>query len=140
MGTYQGTTPEPSQIVNADQYGGAGGTGECLAIGAQSGAAGPLLLTLTGDENYFGFWWSAGDTKNTITFLEDGVVLATFSTADIVTFLANQTGSVVTAINRLTSGSTGSGFESDNRSIASGVTGPPGVDVIVENVALTAAG
>ena len=174
IGTYNGTTADPFEIVNPDSYGGAGGTGRYFAIGAQSGAAGPVLLTLTKDANYFGFWWSAGDNNNRITLLENGVQLASFSTADLVKLLPNQAGHTVTAINGTTykttdyygnpsqnysdntepfayidvigkglvfnqiqfsnSGTTSTGFESDNHSIAYGVMAPPTGDVFVEEV------
>ena len=46
-------------IVSADIYGGAGGTGNYFALGAQSGSALPVTLTFKGSESYFGLWWSA---------------------------------------------------------------------------------
>ena len=55
-------------IVAADIYGGAGGTGNYFAVGAQSGSADPVTLTFSGPQSYFGLWWSAGDVNNTLTF------------------------------------------------------------------------
>ncbi len=177
IGTYAGSSTNKFAIVAADQYGGAGGTGNYFAIGAQSGTANPVTLTLNTNANYFGFWWSAGDSLNSITFLLNGVALATFKTSDIETLLPNTTTGTVTAINgsvyntktyygnpnnssqdtaepfayvdviatglyfnqiQFANTNTSSGFESDNHSVAYGVTGPPTGDVIVENVPLFA--
>jgi hypothetical protein len=176
IGTYQASPSDQFRILGADQYGGAGGTGNYFAIGSQSGFVGPIVLDLNSDANYFGFWWSAGDVNNTISFLENGVLYATFSTADIVGLLPNSPSGSVTAINGSTyntqnyygnpnnlsqdaqepfayvdviangltfnqisfsNANLGSGFESDNHSVAVGVTDPPTGDVIVENVPLT---
>jgi hypothetical protein len=164
--------------VSANQYGGAGGTGEYFAVGAESSSTAPVTLALTSEANYFGFWWSAGDVNNSITFLQNGVALATFTTANVVALLPNTVSGTVTAINgsvyntknyygnpnnlsqdnaepfayidviangiqfnqiQFSNPTTASGFESDNHSVAAGVTDPPSGDVIVENVPLTAA-
>jgi hypothetical protein len=99
IGTYEGTSSEKFQIIAADQYGGAGGTGNYFAVGTESGSAGPVLLNLNAQENYFGFWWSAGDVNNSISFFENGTLLATFTTANIVSLLPNTSNGIVTAIN-----------------------------------------
>ena len=39
------------------------------------------------DQKYFGFWWSAGDPYNEITFKNDGVTVASFRTEDLVEFI-----------------------------------------------------
>jgi hypothetical protein len=132
------------------------------------------MLTLNSPSNYFGFWWSAGDASNVLTFYSAGQLVATFTTAQIVTLIPNDPNTTVTAINGSTyntdkyydnpnggdasepfayvdfiatgltfdqigfSNSLGSGFESDNHSVASNVTGPPITDVIIENVPLAA--
>lgn len=178
IGAYQGTGESKFAIVRADQYGGAGGTGNYFAVGAESHSADPVRLTLSSEANYFGFWWSAGDRNNSITFLQDGVALATFTTADLVTLLPNTPSGLVTAINGQTyatqdyygnpnshndtneafgyvdiianglyfnqidfgnNGSTGTGFESDNHSVAANVLAPPDGDVVVQDVPLTEA-
>ncbi len=58
-----------------------------------------LMLDLDTNANYFGFWWSAGDINNSISFFENGVLLATFDTADIVSLLPNSPTGKDTAIN-----------------------------------------
>lgn len=98
IGTYIGTPTNPFAIINADQFGGAGGTGTYLAVGSETGSPGDLLLQLNSPQNYFGFWWSAGDAFNSITLLRNGSQLATFTTAHLINLLPNN-GSTVTAIN-----------------------------------------
>jgi hypothetical protein len=178
IGVYEASPTDQFNLHAADQYGGAGETGNFFAIGSDSGYTGPLVLNLNSQENYFGFWWSAGDANNSISFLENGTVLATFTTANLVSLLPNTQNGTVTAINGTTYNTKnyygnpnnlsqdtnepfayvdiiangisfnqvsfyntlGTGFESDNHSVASGVTTPPSGDVIIENVPLTTAG
>lgn len=66
-GTYSG--PNGVQINAADQYGGAGGTGN-YAVAFQND---PYSLTLNKQVNYFGYWLSALDPGNTVTFYNNGV-------------------------------------------------------------------
>ncbi len=173
IGTYEGSSTSKFAIVSANQYGGAGGTGKYFAVGAESGSSAPVQLNLYAEANYFGFWWSAGDRNNSITFLQDGTALATFTTATLVALLPKTAGATVTAINGTTYSTTGyygnpnnaqdsnepfayvdviatglqfnqiqfantisTGFESDNHSVAAGVTGPGDGDVVVQNVEL----
>ena len=63
-------------IVAADSYGGAGGTGNYMAFGAESGSGNPVTLTFKGPESYFGFWWSAADANNSVTFYSGSSALA----------------------------------------------------------------
>lgn len=61
-------------ISNADQWGGAGGTGQYMT-------ASNVLLTLpsNSDYKYVGFWWSAGNHPNNVELLNaSGGVLARF--------------------------------------------------------------
>ena len=81
------------------QYGGAGGSGNYFAIGAESSSTDPVTLSLSSEANYFGFWWSAGDVNNSITLLQNSTALATFTTANIVALLPNTLNGTVTAIN-----------------------------------------
>ena len=175
IGTYNSGGGPGYAIVNADSYGGAGDTGQYLAVGVQSQSPGPVLLTLKAPSNYFGFWWSAGDNSNSLTFYSGGQLVATFTTNQIVALIPNDPNTTVTAINGsvyhtnqyynnpnggdasepfayvdfiatgltfdqvgFSNPSLGSGFESDNHSVAANVTGPPITDVIVENVPLAA--
>ena len=66
-GTYSG--PSGVQINAADQYGGAGGTGD-YAVAFEKD---PYTLTLNTQVNYFGYWLSALDTGNVVTFYNNGV-------------------------------------------------------------------
>jgi len=72
-GTYTGV-----QINSADEFGGAGGTGNYAVAFAST----PYTLTLTSNPtldpqgiNYFGYWLSALDAGNEVTFLNNGVVV-----------------------------------------------------------------
>ncbi len=66
-GVYTG--PKGVQINPADQYGGAGGTGNyAVAFNAN-----PYTLTLNTQVNYFGYWLSALDSGNVVTFYNNGV-------------------------------------------------------------------
>lgn len=66
-GTYSG--PNGVQINAADQYGGAGGTGD-YAVAFQND---PYTLKLNQNVNYFGYWLSALDPGNVVTFYNNGV-------------------------------------------------------------------
>lgn len=91
IGTYQLDNRTRVNVVAPDQYGGArdsNGVGtRYLAFGAQSGYAEPVPLIFQQPQDYFGFWWSAGDANNTLTFYSGSLILARFATADILTFL-----------------------------------------------------
>lgn len=81
-GVYSG-----AQINNADQYGGAGGTGKYAVTFASSGYTLDLSSTAPGGITYFGFWLSALDRGNTVTFYNAGTRLFTFAAADAKTFI-----------------------------------------------------
>lgn len=70
-------------------YGGAGGSGNYFDVNQQiSGNVTQSTLTFTNPQSYFGLWWSAGDAANTMTFLSNGQVVATYSTASVLSYLA----------------------------------------------------
>jgi hypothetical protein len=75
-GTYTGTF----SILPADIYGGAGGTGDYLAIPYR----GVATLTLSSPVNYFGLWFSALDPGNTMNFYNGNTLLYTFTPADFI--------------------------------------------------------
>lgn len=78
-GSYSGV-----DILAANQYGGAGGAGN---FASTSGVAGYSLNLSTSDPagiNYFGFWLSALDSGNTLTFSKAGTTLFTFSPVDVL--------------------------------------------------------
>ncbi len=177
IGTYTFTN---AVVAPANQYGGANSS-QYINIGAPTDSAVPFTLNLNQEANYFGFWWSAGDDKNEITFFYDDTELASFSTKDILTLLGNRETGSVTAVNQTTyesldyfgnpnphpldekmepfayvhifsiglkfnkivfsnSGSTGTGFESDNHSVHNfaEVPEPEGSTVFVKEVPTTA--
>lgn len=77
----------PVQINVADQYGGAGGTGKY----AVAFAATPFTMSLTTDEsrlpngvNYFGYWLSALDEGNKVTFYRAGVEVGSLEPAAVL--------------------------------------------------------
>ncbi|MEH1835968.1 MAG: hypothetical protein V7L29_28945 [Nostoc sp.] len=143
IGSYQKTL-----IENADQYGGAGGTGKYFDVDTSRSGNGQTVstLNLTTPQSYFGLWWSAGDSNNVLTFLSQGKVVQTLTTADVVSYIAklpnkasyygnpnstfkNQdSGEPFAFINFYDVGGTfdqvqftnigGSGFESDNHTVA----------------------
>jgi hypothetical protein len=84
-GTYAAGSGNGIQINSADQYGGAGGNGN-YAVAFQNT---PYSLTLTsniaGGVNYFGFWLSALDRGNFVTFYGNGgQKLFTFNPQDVI--------------------------------------------------------
>jgi hypothetical protein len=127
-------------IVRADIFGGAGGVGNYFSVGAQSGSASPVTLTLDGPQSYFGMWWSAADENNTLRFYSGSTLLATYTTDSVFTgipgsYFGNPNnggdagepfaylnfngslGTTFTSVVFSNSGSTGTGFESDNWSV-----------------------
>lgn len=78
-GDYSGV-----DILGADQYGGVGGVGNYAST---FGTAGYSLNLSTSDPagiNYFGFWLSALDSGNTLTFSRAGTVVFSFSPDDVL--------------------------------------------------------
>jgi hypothetical protein len=129
-------------IQAADQYGGAGGVGDYIAIGAQAASTAPVLLTLSGPQAYFGIWVSAADQFNQISFYSGTQLVAAYDApaglADIAKlpdasqYFGNPNsgwnlgqpygylnfigagGTTFTSIVLANSGTTATGFESDN--------------------------
>lgn len=77
-GTYSSTNGNNVQINGSDQYGGAGNSGK-YAVAFNST---PYSLTLNQGVTYFGYWLSALDAGNTVTFYNHGTKLFTFDAAD----------------------------------------------------------
>lgn len=176
VGTVTSMSPGNFVIIPADRYGGAGGTGNYFAVGAQAGSAQPArLLTLGGPQSYFGFWYSAADINNQVSFFSGNQLVGTFNTPLVLAALAklpdgnkyfgnpnnrgdpgeafvylNFTGTSGTTISSVVfanSGSTRSGFESDNWSISAaapttipGTIIPGGVTVTPEPSSMILAG
>ncbi len=146
--TAVGTITSPGlNIHSADVYGGAGGSGNYAAIGAQSGTL-TATLTLQGPQSYFGFWWSAADAGNRIEFLSNGVEVAYFDPTSALGSLTssnyygnpnnrgdsgekfaylNVYGTAGTTFNQVifSNTTTGSGFESDNWAVRAAAVTPP---------------
>ncbi len=138
MNAYAG--PNTAIVLAADQYGGANGT-QYVSVGAQAGGAGSLTLQLNGPADYFGMWWSAIDSQNTLSFYNGATLIQTFNSANLPAFsagyygnpnppLGRNTGEPYAYINfNATGGDTfdrivfsniqSTGFESDNHSIHS---------------------
>lgn len=84
-GSYSGV-----DVLAANQYGGAGGAGN---FASTSGVAGYSLSLNTSDPagiNYFGFWLSALDSGNTLTFSRAGTTLFTFSPVDVLALVGGK--------------------------------------------------
>jgi hypothetical protein len=84
-GTYTAGNAKGIQINAADQYGGAGGAGKYIAAFQNT----PYSLTLSSDVpggvNYFGYWLSALDKGNYVTFYgSNGEKLFTFDPSDVI--------------------------------------------------------
>jgi uncharacterized protein with beta-barrel porin domain len=77
-GTYNSAT-----VTRADVFGGAGGTGNYLTTGS------PTTLMLNAPQRYFGMWWSAGDSNDTLQFYSGTRLLQTFTTADVINYINN---------------------------------------------------
>ena len=73
------------EIKNANQWGGAGGSKFITQESIQSIRS--YTIKINEDQKYFGFWWSAGDPYNQITFKNDGREVAVFRTEDLVDFI-----------------------------------------------------
>jgi PEP-CTERM motif len=154
VGTVTSASGGKFAIVGADVYGGAGGSGSYFSVGAQSGSAAPATLALIGAEAYFGFWWSAGDSYNQVSFYSGTQLLGSFDTStllgslgpayhgnpngggdniDIYDYLnvIGTNGTTITSVVFANSGMTASGFESDNWSVSPTAPNPiPGTIII----------
>ena len=86
--TNAGTTYEYSSdldIQTANQWGGA--EGSKFITQARQNSIRSYKIDVSEDQKYFGFWWSAGDAYNKITFKKDGATVAEFRTKDLVDFI-----------------------------------------------------
>ena len=145
-------------IAAANQYGGAGGTGNYFTVqpGSYGTSSNPQLsestLTLNTPERYFGLDWSAGDAYNELDFYSGNTLLQKFTTADVINFIGKQSNAQAyysnpnqqfkgqdstepfaflnffadpnntsVTFNKIVfiNNSTGTGFESDNHTVAS---------------------
>ncbi len=84
------------EVIPADQYGGADGTGEYIRNSISDGTS--FRIDISADQDYFGFWWSAGDSANTIKLYDNDSLVFTFDTQDIIDLLPNTSGTTITSI------------------------------------------
>ncbi|WP_392482538.1 hypothetical protein [Nostoc sp. C110] len=85
VGSYTNTL-----IVDKDQYGGANGTGKYFDVDTSRSGNGQTVstLNLTTAQSYFGLWWSAGDANNVLEFYSKGTLVERITTADVVSYIA----------------------------------------------------
>jgi hypothetical protein len=76
------------EVRKADQYGGAGGAGRYAVTFDSKGFTLDLSTAITGGVNYFGYWLSALDRGNKVTFLRAGQELFTFNPEDVLAGLS----------------------------------------------------
>lgn len=84
-------------ILAANRYGGApdaanpDGTNYSVQSDTLGGGVTPsTTLTLNSQSAYFGFWWSAGDATNVISFYKGGDLVAKYTTETLLDVLAGQ--------------------------------------------------
>ncbi|MEL6989486.1 MAG: Ig-like domain-containing protein, partial [Bacteroidota bacterium] len=84
--TYSGDL----EVKEADEWGGASLSKYITQNYTEAtGFMQSFKVDITEDQKYFGFWWSAGDPYNEITFKNDGEIVASFRTEDLVSFIEN---------------------------------------------------
>jgi hypothetical protein len=135
------------QVNAVDQYGGAGGSGRYAVTFARTGYALDLSTALAGGVNYFGYWLSALDANNFVSFYRAGELLLEFTPGDLLSivranrayygnpnaaFLGRNTGEPYAFLNFFNeSGSFdrivfrqagGGGYESDNHTVGRWLT------------------
>ena len=71
-GTYSGAY----SIASANEFGGAGGTGQYITTSSS------YTLTLSSQVNYFGMWFSALDAGNQLSFYDGSTLVFSFSPTD----------------------------------------------------------
>lgn len=81
-GAYAGV-----QVLDADQYGGAAGVGQYAVTFGNPGYSLDLSTSLPGGVTYFGFWLSALDGGNTVSFFQGGNLLFAFNANDARNFV-----------------------------------------------------
>ncbi len=104
IGTYSASAASPFHVNAPDQYGGATDPANpttatnYFTIGAQSGTSAPVTVNLQQSADYFGFWWSAGDANNGVSFYTGSFLLTRFTSQTLLTMLNGGSGQV-TALN-----------------------------------------
>ena len=75
------------QVLGADQYGGAYGAGKYAVTFDNPGYTLDLTTTRPGGVTYFGFWLSALDASNSVSFYQGNSMLFTFNASDAANFI-----------------------------------------------------
>ena len=119
-----------TDMFTANYYGGAGGSGNGFALGANNGCTvGGVSLSLanvsgvtptTNVYRYVGFWWSAGNAPNIVRLIRSGTVEAVFTTTNLL----NQLGSAPSTAVADYFGNPSSGLNSDTTINQQGWTEP----------------
>ena len=78
-GSYSGV-----DVINADQYGGANGTGRYAVTFSSTGYTLDIATTVPGGANYFGYWLSALDRGNRVSFYRGSKLLFVFNPQDVI--------------------------------------------------------
>lgn len=99
VGTLSTTPTSAACYVNTAQtYGGAsfttatpsfGGSGSKFAATPYPANGGKITFTFPSAVKYVGFWWSAGNTGNTVEFLNGATVVASYDSAQLMTLLGS---------------------------------------------------
>ena len=89
IGTYQLSATSKLAVRADDQY--SAGTGNYVALGAETGTSAPVTLQLAASQSYFGISWNAGDSNNELTFYNGSALVGYYSTAKLTSLLANPT-------------------------------------------------
>ena len=89
IGTYKLNATNRVSIQADNQYG--SGTGNYMALGAQSGSSAPITLLLSSPASYFGFSWNAGDPNNGLSFYNGNTLVAKFSSSSVQNILSKPT-------------------------------------------------
>lgn len=151
------------QINNKDQYGGAGGVGKYAVTFTTTGYSLDLATQDGLGVNYFGYWLSALDRGNQVTFYSRGEKLFTFNPSDVLAavaakpnpsayygnpnpqFAGRNTGEPYLFVNFFHDRGTfdrivfaenprGGGYESDNHTVGRFLTKGTGSNVVVTGV------
>lgn len=82
-------------IQKANQYGGAGGTGNYFDVDQLTAGYSQDIqstLTLNSPQQYLGFWWSAGDPYNVVKFYNGDSLVGTYQTSNVVNYISSING------------------------------------------------
>lgn len=95
VGTLVAAPTGACLLSNVQTYGGASSTTSTPSFGGLGSkfpatpfpSPGTITFNFTAPVKYVGFWWSAGNTGNTVEFLNGGNVIATYTTSSLMTLL-----------------------------------------------------